>query len=91
MSQSLRILSSGVKFALNLLHFMINFEFSTPRGVVTVPSIFDDIFTFGLYCIFVSFEIGTKNRKSFINPIQEGGKKGSPYQFFTCNFYKCRS
>ena len=73
MNHSSRIFSSGVKFALNLSHIMINFEFSTSRGVVTVPSIFDYVFTFGLYCIFVSFEIGTKNRKSFINPIQEGG------------------
>ena len=34
-----------------------------------VPTIFDYVFTFwniGQYYIFVSFEIGTKNRKSFI-------------------------
>ena len=25
-----------------------------------------------------------------LNPIQDGGQKGHPYQFFPCNFYKRR-
>ena len=82
MNHSLDILSSGVKFALHLVHFMPNFELQLQnflvifdfslldwRVVKNLLAIFDYVFTFwdiGQYYIFVSFEIGTKNRKFFI-------------------------
>ena len=74
MNHSLGILSSGVKFALHLVHFMTNFELQLQEPtkffsyfwlqLVRMKS--STFWNIGLYYIFVSFEIGTKNRKYFI-------------------------
>ena len=51
--------------------FSVIFDFSLLewRAAKVVPAIFDCLFTFwdiGLYYIFLSFKIATKDRKSFI-------------------------
>ena len=33
-------------------------------------------------------ELKQNLQKAWLNPIQGGGPKGSPYQFFPCNLYK---
>ena len=34
---------------------------------------------------------GTIHLEVFFNPIQDEGGGKAPYQFFPCNFYKCRN